>query len=160
MAPSRFSSERPIITLTTKFGCWICSSFWGDSRCDERIEAGHAAPADLGVDDGVLEHVAHVERTGDVGRRYGERKIGKVCDSTRRWANAARTAAVRKLYRFPWVGWFILPILIYYRVDEDRKVVEKELLRHIATLKSLRSDPPGVPGESLMVAPQRVCAID
>ncbi len=44
--------------------------------------------------------------------------------------------------------------------EEDRKVVEKELLQHIATLKSLRSDSPGVPGESLMVAPQRVCAMD
>lgn len=44
--------------------------------------------------------------------------------------------------------------------DEDRQVVEKELLQHIATLKSLRSDTPGVPGESLMVAPQRVCDME
>lgn len=44
--------------------------------------------------------------------------------------------------------------------EEDRKVVEKELLRHVATLKTLRSDRPGVPGEPLMVPPQRVCAMD
>ena len=36
----------------------------------------HAAPADLGVDDGVLEHVPHVQGTGDVRRRNRERKIG------------------------------------------------------------------------------------
>ncbi len=41
--------------------------------------------------------------------------------------------------------------------DGERKVVEKELLQHLATLKSLRSDTPGVPGEELAVPPQRVC---
>lgn len=41
--------------------------------------------------------------------------------------------------------------------DKDRNVVEKELLQHIVTLKSLRSDTPGVPGEALAVPPQRVC---
>jgi hypothetical protein len=41
--------------------------------------------------------------------------------------------------------------------EEDQKVVEKELLQHVETLKSLRSDTPGVPGEPLMIAPQRVC---
>lgn len=43
--------------------------------------------------------------------------------------------------------------------DDDRKVVEKELRRHVETLKTLRSDTPGVPGEELMVPPQRVCDI-
>lgn len=41
--------------------------------------------------------------------------------------------------------------------EDDRKVVEKELQDHVRTLKSLRSDTPGVPGEPLMIAPQRVC---
>ncbi len=36
----------------------------------------HAAPADLGVDNGMLEHVPHVQRAGDVRRRNRERKIG------------------------------------------------------------------------------------
>lgn len=43
--------------------------------------------------------------------------------------------------------------------DDDRKVVEKELRRHVETLKALRSDTPGVPGEELMGPPQRVCDI-
>lgn len=43
--------------------------------------------------------------------------------------------------------------------DDDRKVVEKELRRHVQTLKGLKSDTPGVPGEELMVPPQRVCDI-
>ena len=53
----------------------------------------HPAPANLRVDDGMLEHVAHVERPGHVRRRNRERKIGlaglalafgtrKVCCST------------------------------------------------------------------------------
>lgn len=37
--------------------------------------------------------------------------------------------------------------------DDDRKVVEKELRRHVETLKALRSDTPGVPGEELMGPP-------
>ncbi|KAL2756923.1 hypothetical protein ACRALDRAFT_2101756 [Sodiomyces alcalophilus JCM 7366] len=41
--------------------------------------------------------------------------------------------------------------------EADQKVVEMELQQHIKTLKSLRSDTPGVPGEPLMTAPQRVC---
>ncbi|KAL2187932.1 hypothetical protein L209DRAFT_772336 [Thermothelomyces heterothallicus CBS 203.75] len=41
--------------------------------------------------------------------------------------------------------------------EDDQRVVEKELLQHVETLKSLRSDTPGVPGEPLMIAPQRVC---
>lgn len=41
--------------------------------------------------------------------------------------------------------------------EKDRGVVEKELQQHMRTLKSLRSDTPGVPGEQLMIAPQRVC---
>jgi len=40
----------------------------------KRGEAAHAVPADGDVDLGVLQHVAHVERSGDVGRRNDERK--------------------------------------------------------------------------------------
>ena len=40
----------------------------------ERGVAAHAMPADGDVDLGVLQHVAHVERAGDVGRRNDERK--------------------------------------------------------------------------------------
>ena len=32
-------------------------------------------PADLRIDDGMLEHVAHVQRAGDVGRRDHQRKV-------------------------------------------------------------------------------------
>ena len=39
------------------------------------LDAGHPAPADLRVDDGMLEHVPHVQRAGDVRRRNRERKI-------------------------------------------------------------------------------------
>lgn len=40
--------------------------------------------------------------------------------------------------------------------EEQKQVVTKELLEHVATLKSLRSDCPGVPGEALLCAPNRV----
>ena len=40
--------------------------------------------------------------------------------------------------------------------SEEKQVVTKELLQHVATLRSLPSDTPGVPGESLMCPPQRV----
>jgi hypothetical protein len=51
--------------------------------------------------------------------------------------------------------------------EEDKTVVTVELLQHVATLKSLRSDTPGVPGareigelaQSLLCAPERVCNI-
>lgn len=39
---------------------------------------------------------------------------------------------------------------------EEKKTVARELEQHMATLKSLRSDTPGVPGESLLCPPQRV----
>ncbi|TQN65861.1 hypothetical protein CSHISOI_09555 [Colletotrichum shisoi] len=39
---------------------------------------------------------------------------------------------------------------------EQKQAVTKELLNHIATLKSLRSDTPGVPGQPLLCAPNRV----
>lgn len=42
--------------------------------------------------------------------------------------------------------------------EEGRKVVEKELLQHIETLKSLPSDTPGVPGEPL-ISPRNACVI-
>lgn len=41
--------------------------------------------------------------------------------------------------------------------EADRKVVEKELRVHLETLKNLRSDTPGVPGEEFLVGPVRVC---
>lgn len=40
--------------------------------------------------------------------------------------------------------------------QEEKEIVMQELGQHIATLKSLRSDTPGVPGESLLCPPQRV----
>lgn len=40
--------------------------------------------------------------------------------------------------------------------ETDKKVVEKELLKHLETLHSLRSDTPGIPGETLLCPPQRV----
>lgn len=43
--------------------------------------------------------------------------------------------------------------------EADRRVVQKELQQHIETLKSLRSDTPGVPGisdDQLLVAPPRL----
>ncbi|KAJ0159804.1 hypothetical protein CTA2_9087 [Colletotrichum tanaceti] len=40
--------------------------------------------------------------------------------------------------------------------EEQKQVVTKELLKHIAKLKSLRSDTPGVPGQPLLCAPNRV----
>lgn len=39
---------------------------------------------------------------------------------------------------------------------EQKEVVTKELEQHIATLKALRSDTPGVPGEALLCPPSRV----
>lgn len=51
--------------------------------------------------------------------------------------------------------------------EEDKRVVTEELLQHVATLKSLRSDTPGVPGphedgdlaQSLLCAPERVANV-
>ncbi|KZZ97359.1 Protein kinase-like domain protein [Moelleriella libera RCEF 2490] len=40
--------------------------------------------------------------------------------------------------------------------EEQKEVVCKELLEHVATLKSLRSDSPGVPGQTLLCAPNRI----
>ncbi|KAH9907007.1 hypothetical protein F4778DRAFT_724347 [Xylariomycetidae sp. FL2044] len=40
--------------------------------------------------------------------------------------------------------------------EEQKLVVTKEPLEHIKTLKTLRSDTPGVPGQSLLCAPNRV----
>lgn len=40
--------------------------------------------------------------------------------------------------------------------EADRQIVAAELSHHLETLKSLRSATPGVPGESLLIAPQRV----
>ena len=77
----------------------------------EGVVAEHAMPADGDVDLGVLEHVADVERAGDVGRRDDERKDAAAdsrltrgrCRSRSTTApNAARTAGARKLSRFAW----------------------------------------------------------
>jgi len=40
--------------------------------------------------------------------------------------------------------------------EEEKEVVMQELEDHVATLRRLRSDTPGVPGESFMCPPQRV----
>ena len=48
------------------------------ARKPERAVAAHAVPADEHVDLRVLEHVADVDRAGDVGRRQGDRKHGAV----------------------------------------------------------------------------------
>lgn len=40
--------------------------------------------------------------------------------------------------------------------EADRQIVAAELSHHLVTLKSLRSPTPDVPGESLLIAPQRV----
>ena len=44
--------------------------------------------------------------------------------------------------------------------EADRQVVAAELEQHLETLKALRSDTPGVPGEPLLIAPQRVTTYD
>ena len=44
------------------------------ARQPQRVVAAHAMPADRDIDVGVLEHVAHVERAGDVGRRDDQRE--------------------------------------------------------------------------------------
>lgn len=40
--------------------------------------------------------------------------------------------------------------------QEEKETVMRELRQHVATLQSLQSDTPGVPGESLLYPPQRV----
>jgi DNA-directed RNA polymerase subunit N (RpoN/RPB10) len=40
--------------------------------------------------------------------------------------------------------------------EEQKLVVTKELLEHVATLRALRSDTPGVPGETLLCPPMRI----
>ncbi|KAK3939932.1 hypothetical protein QBC46DRAFT_436456 [Diplogelasinospora grovesii] len=44
----------------------------------------------------------------------------------------------------------------YHCTEYVQGVVTEELLQHVATLRSLRSDTPGVPGKELMCPPQRV----
>ncbi|KAK0706345.1 hypothetical protein B0T26DRAFT_755856 [Lasiosphaeria miniovina] len=39
--------------------------------------------------------------------------------------------------------------------QKDKPVVTQELLQHVATLRSQRSDTPGVPGETLLYPPMR-----
>ena len=81
------------------------------AREPERDVAAHAMPADGNVDFGVLQHVAHVERAGHVGRRDDERKDGLVRRPIRRdkcrsrptiEPSAARTAAAHTLCLIAW----------------------------------------------------------
>ncbi len=74
----------------------------------ERVLAEHAMPADGDVDLGVFEHVADVQRAGDVGRRDDERKDlgaglggwrGRCRNRSTIAPNAARTVGARTLYR-------------------------------------------------------------
>ncbi len=44
------------------------------ARKEQRVVAAHAMPARGGVDHGVIQHVADVQRSSNVGRRNGERK--------------------------------------------------------------------------------------
>lgn len=51
----------------------------------------------------------------------------------------------------------LVPGVSMSQLTEDQKrLVTAELLEHVATLKSLRSDTPGVPGQKLLCAPNRV----
>jgi len=43
--------------------------------------------------------------------------------------------------------------------DQQKEVVMKEIEQHLATLKTLKSDVPGVPGETLLCPPARVSGI-
>lgn len=47
-------------------------------------------------------------------------------------------------------------ISMVHLTEEQKQVVTKELLEHVATLKTLRSDTPGVPGQTLLCPPYRV----
>ncbi len=51
------------------------------TRKEQRVVAAHAMPARRGVDYGVVERVADVQRSGNVGRRDGEGESGhgRVC---------------------------------------------------------------------------------
>lgn len=43
------------------------------------------------------------------------------------------------------------------RLTEDRKaIVTWELMRHVTTLKLLQSDTPGMPGQALLCAPNKI----
>ena len=75
------------------------------------VVAAHAMPADGDVDFGVLEHVADVQRAGDVGRRNDERKDarqgllrrrGRCRSQSTTGPNAVRTAGARRPSRFAW----------------------------------------------------------
>ena len=76
----------------------------------ESAMAAHAVPADQHVDLRVLEHVADVDRAGDIGRRQGDRKCvdhrrnfrrGRAFRRTRTWPSALRFPAARKPWEFP-----------------------------------------------------------
>ncbi|KAI1811190.1 kinase-like domain-containing protein [Poronia punctata] len=53
---------------------------------------------------------------------------------------------------------YVEGVLMSELTEEKKQVVIEELLQHVATLRSLRSDVPGVPGDesSLLCPPQRV----
>ena len=51
----------------------------------EGVVAAHAMPADGDVDFGVLQHVADVERAGDIGRRDDEREDARLRPFAEAW---------------------------------------------------------------------------
>ncbi|KJR87267.1 uncharacterized protein SPSK_01927 [Sporothrix schenckii 1099-18] len=51
---------------------------------------------------------------------------------------------------------FVPGISMVHFTPEQKDVVTKELMVHLATLKSLRSDTPGVPGQTLLCPPLRM----
>ena len=55
------------------------------ARQPQRAQPLHALPADDDVDLGVLQHVAHVQVAGDIGRRQGHREGGLVAGSAGRF---------------------------------------------------------------------------
>jgi thiamine kinase-like enzyme len=51
---------------------------------------------------------------------------------------------------------YVEGVLMQELSEPEKLVVMKELLQHVATLQSLRSDTPGIPDEEYMCPPQRV----
>src|SRR6266850_1215904 len=73
------SVMRPSSSIT-----FTCGRLWRELCGDagmvgtgkiQGVVAAHATPAHGGVDHSVIQHVAHVQRAGDVGRRDHEREI-------------------------------------------------------------------------------------
>ncbi len=73
----------PQILAANAFLCQIalhnhlrCDAGMVHTRQPEGVEAAHPVPPDRHIDQRVLQHVAHVERSGDVGRRNHQGKHG------------------------------------------------------------------------------------